>query len=827
MFTAERESDGVVFRQSDRLLRIRFITEAILRITCTQGREFIDRPSRIVVRQSGGAPFHLHEDQQSHVLSTGSLTVTVSKATGKLTYYSAAGELLTREPDTGGRTLTPKAVTRNLFRQNAEIETEQSVDGARAIAAEHETVFDREAFEAEIQFVLAENEALFGLGSHEEGYGNLRGRTRELYQQNMKAVVPHLVSTRGYSILFDCCSSMIFRDDEQSCSWWADVVDQLDYYFVYGGNFDRVMRAYRELTGPTPLPPQWAFGYVQSKERYVTAEEMVAVVSEYRRRRIPVDCIVLDWKSWPNGSGWGQKALDPLRFKDPTGFVRELHKLGAKLMVSIWPIMTGGCEDQRELMEQQMMLGNRSTYNAFDPEARKCYWEQARRGLFTHGVDAWWCDCTEPFEADWTGAVKPTPTERLRINTGASKLYLDPGEINAYSLVHSQGIYEGQRSVRQDKRVLNLTRSSYAGQHRYGTFTWNGDVSATWETLRRCIPEGVNFCATGEAYWTVDAGGFFVDDRPDFWFWRGEYPGGCRGLTPMDALAPDRNDTGSTDLGFWELYTRWLQYAAFLPMFRSHGTDVSREIWRFGEEGSLFYDAIAACIRLRYRLLPYIYSLAAEVAMEGKAMIRAVALEFPEDVSTHDLTDEYLFGRSLLVCPVTQPMYYGPNSLALVDARRTRLVYLPKGQHWFDFWSGKLHDGGQMIEAGAPLEHIPLFVRAGSIVPLTEPMQFVDEVQGAPYELHVYTGADAIFDLYKDAGDGYAYETGKYVLDRIQWSEYEQELVLHARKGGFSEMVREQEYRITFISLDGRREYRLRYKGDEVRLRMDEAIRCE
>jgi alpha-D-xyloside xylohydrolase len=289
------------------------------------------------------------------------------------------------------------------------------------------------------------------------------------------------------------------------------------------------MRGYRYLTGATPLPPKWAFGYVQSKERYVTAREMIDVVAEYRRRRVPLDCIVLDWKSWPNGEGWGQKSFDPMRFPDPEDFTEKLHELGAKLMVSIWPIMTGGCENQRELGERGLMLGNQSTYNAFLSEARACYWEQAQRGLFAHGVDAWWCDCTEPFEADWSGAVKLSLAERLAINTDASTLYLDAGEINTYSLVHSQGIYEGQRGVSESKRVLNLTRSSYAGQHRYGTFTWNGDVSATWETLRRCIPEGVNVCATGEAYWTVDAGGFFVDNKPDLWFWRGAYPGGCRG----------------------------------------------------------------------------------------------------------------------------------------------------------------------------------------------------------------------------------------------------------------------------------------------------------
>ena len=825
MYTVESQVDGVVFREDDRRLRIRFMTDSIVRITYTQGREFLDRPSRIVVASADEVAFALRTEEPQYVISTGTLNVTVNKYSGALSYFDSAGTVLMREPAGGGRSLTTKRVTRNVFRGSSTIATEQSIDGARVKAPEYETVFDRDAFEAKLEFVFAEGEALYGLGSHEEGYGNLRGHSRDLYQQNMKAVVPHIVSTRGYSVLLDCGSLMTFHDDAHGSFWRADVVDELDYYVIHGGTFDRVMRGYRHLTGATPLPPKWAFGYVQSKERYVTAEEMIEVVAEYRRRSIPVDCVVLDWKSWPNGKGWGQKSLDPLRFPDPENFAKKLHELDAKLMVSIWPIMTGGCENQRELDEHGLMLGNRSTYNAFLPEARACYWEQAKRGLFELGVDAWWCDCTEPFEADWSGAEKPSRAERLSINTEASKLYLDAGEINTYSLAHSQGIYEGQRSSRKDKRVLNLTRSSYAGQHRYGTFTWNGDVCATWETLRRCIPEGVNFCATGEAYWTVDAGGFFVDNRPDLWFWRGDYPEGCRGLTPMDALVPDVNDTGSTDLGFWELYTRWLQYAAFLPMFRSHGTDVPREIWRFGEEGSPFYDAIAACIRQRYSLLPYIYSLAAAVTLHGAAMVRAVALEFPEDVKTHGLSDEFLFGPSLLVCPVTQPMYYGQASLPISDAAKTREVYLPAGWGWFDFWSGRFYDGGKTVATDAPLERIPVFVRAGSILPMTEPMQFVDEDRNGAYEIRVYTGADASFTLYEDAGDGYAYEFGEQAFVFMEWNEKERELVVHRRNGTFPEMAQEREYRIVFISAAGTRRISRSYSGQEVRVRMDEVSR--
>jgi len=440
-------------------------------------------------------------------------------------------------------------------------------------------------------------------------------------------------------------------------------------------------------------------------------------------------------------------------------------------MVSIWPIMTGDCPNQRELQTRGLMLGNQSTYDAFSPEAREVYWAQANQGLFTHGVDAWWCDCTEPFEADWAGETRPEPGARLLLNTNAAKKYLDHGQINTFSLLHSQGIYEGQRRTTSAKRVVNLTRSGYAGQHRYATICWNGDICATWQTLRNCIPEGVNFCATGEPFWTVDIGGFFINHDPKLWFWRGDYPAGCRGLTDMNALEPDPADTGCRDLGFWELYTRWVQYAALLPMFRSHGTDAAREIWRFGGEGEPFYDAIAKFIRLRYQLIPYIYSLAAQVTQSGRAMLRAVALDFPNDPKTHHLTDQFLFGPALLVCPVTSPMYYEKNSQPITDAPKNRRVYLPAGVRWFDFWTEEVYEGGQTLTAAAPLETMPLFARAGSILPMTDPMQFVDEHPEAPYEIRVFRGADGDFTLYEDMGDSYDYETGAFEHVPLSWDD--------------------------------------------------------
>ncbi len=801
------------------LCRIGFLAPHIVRITCTvPEREFLERPSRIITADRSWTPFDLREDSSAFIISTSCLTVRVDRRTGALTYVHADGRELLHEPVRGGRWLTPKQVTRNVFRNDDAIDYSSSIDGARARPADYETVPDRIAYEAKVEFEFSPAEAIFGFGSHEEGYGNLRGRSRELYQQNMKAVVPIFVSTRGYAMLFDCASLMEFHDDALGSYWWADTVDELDFCLLSGDTFDDLTRANYRLTGVPPMLPRWAFGFFQSKERYVNGEEMLNVVREYRRRRIPLDVIVLDWKSWPTPGGWGQKCFDPVRFPSPSAFISEIHALGARLMVSIWPIMTGGCANQRELLERGLMLGNQSTYNAFDSEARGCYWEQAKRGFFDYGVDAWWCDCTEPFEADWSGAVKPESDARQDLNTAESKLYLDAGEINAYSLVHSQGIYEGQRRSSDAKRVVNLTRSSYAGQHRYATITWNGDICATWETLRRCIPEGLNFLATGEPYWTVDAGGFFIANDPRFWFWRGDYNDNCRGLTPPESLVPDLADTGCTDLGFSELYTRWMQYAAFLPIFRSHGTDAAREIWRFGEEGNPFYDALARCIRLRYQLLPYIYSLAAGITLRGGAILRTLALEFPDDVTTYDLTDEYLFGRSILVCPVTRPMYFSAGSTPIEDGPKSRGVYLPTGPDWYDFWTGAIHAGGQHLEAAAPLDTIPLFVRAGSILPLNAPMQFSDESPNAPIEVRVYTGANARFTLYDDAGDGYAYERCEYALLEMEWNEAASEMILHGRRGNFPEMRVVCEFDLVILSATNRFQHRLTYTGAEVRI---------
>jgi alpha-D-xyloside xylohydrolase len=811
--SAEHSGTAVVFTSGTHRMRIAFPTPAVARVTLTAGKPFLTTPSRVVTAVREGAACTLDESSDEYTVMTDGMRLEVNRATGALRYFRADGTLLFSEPARGGKWLIAKPLYRNVFERGAGTEGAQSIDGARAAALPHTTVFDRDAFEAKLEFCFSEDDALFGLGSYEEGYGNLRGRSREMYQQNMKAVVPHLVSSRGYGVLLDCGSLMTFHDDALGSYWWADAVDELDFYVIAGHTHDDVLRGYRHLTGRAPMPPRWAFGFIQSKERYVNAAELLDVAREYRCRNVPLDCIVLDWKSWPDGGGWGQKSFDAVRFPEPRMLTDELHALGIRLMVSVWPIMTGGCENQRELLDAGLMLGNASTYDAFKPKARALYWKQAERGLFAHGVDAWWCDCTEPFEADWTGAVKPEPHTRLLLNTEESKRYLAADEINLYSLLHSQGMYEGQRSATVDKRVLNLTRSSYAGQSRYGTVTWNGDICATWETLRRCIAEGLNFCATGEAWWTVDAGGFFLRNDPTLWFWRGDYDAGTRGLTPPDAIVPDAGDRGCTDLGFHELYTRWMQYAAWLPMMRSHGTDAAREIWRFGEPGGIFYDALASTIRERMRMLPYLYSVAAGVVFGGGDMMRALALEFPLDRVTHEVDDQFLCGPSLMICPVWRAMLHGSRSSSLDDTEQSRRVYLPQSNGWYDVSDGRCFQGGQWIDAPAPLARIPVFARAGSIVVRGPVRQHAGEMPDAAWEIAVYTGADALFTVYEDEGGSYAYEQGACARVTLQWNESANELIVRPRDGDYAGLLKERAIEVRVISPQGTWFARALYSG--------------
>jgi alpha-D-xyloside xylohydrolase len=554
-------------------------------------------------------------------------------------------------------------------------------------------------------------------------------------------------------------------------SLWSEVGDGLDYYVVQGPDLDDVVAGYRELTGRAPLMPRWALGLWQSRERYQTAQESLDVLAEFRKRGIPMDVIVQDWQYWLPDR-WGSHAFDPARFPDPAAWIREIHdRFQARLMISVWPKFYTGNENFRELQARGFLypetlkrptrdwLGHVHTfYDAFNPEARKLFWEQMNRLLFSKGVDAWWMDATEPelVGEGTAGALKATMNPTA-LGTGARMA-------NAYALANSQAVYEGQRRADPDKRVFILTRSAYAGIQRYASAVWSGDVSSDWASLRTQIPAGLNFALSGVPWWTTDVGGFAVPRR---WATRDPRP---------------------EDVEEWrELATRWFQYSTFAPLLRVHGQFPRREMWYFGDETHRAYRTQLAFDRLRYRLLPYAYSLAADVTRRHATIMRPLVMDFREDPAVLGIGDQFLFGPSLLVSPVTSP---GATS---------RPVYLPRAG-WYDFWTGVHHEGGRRLEAPAPYESLPLYVKAGSIVPMGPELQHTAEKPADPLTVWVYGGADTHFELYEDDGVSYGYERGAFSTIPLRWDEAAGALSIGARTGSFPGMPAGREIRVILVS---------------------------
>lgn len=659
--------------------------------------------------------------EENAILRTGGLVVTAERRSGAVRIEDGAGKLLSR---IHRFSLTEYDMLRTV---GGDTETRYTVDGVRVTVKNGEREFSRKSCHGAVTFDFTEEETLFGLGSHEEGYPNLRGQFVPLYQENMRIAVPVFVSTKGYGVLIDCTSVMTFdATDHRRGKFFLDSADAVDIWFVYGGDYDGVCRELCRLTGRTPMLPKWAAGYVQSKERYGSQKELIDIGRKYRELGIPIDVIVQDWLYWDDGM-WGNKHFNKERYPDPQALTDELHRMDLRLMVSIWPNLSGESEDRVELREAGHLLGDGSMVNAYDEAARAMYWKQAYEGLFRYGIDGWWCDSSEPYDAVWGGAERAPLPERMAKSVGEFKKYLDDGVLNVYSLHHSMGMYENQRRC-SDKRVVNLTRSGYAGQHRYGTVVWSGDCSANWETLRKQVRIMQNYIATGEAYWNSDIGSFFASGGYE-WFRDGDYPEGC------------------DDPGYRELYTRWLQFAAFTPMMRSHGTNTPREVWRFGERGTAYRDAIEGAIRLRYALLPYIYSVHAAVTFDGIMPVTPLALAYPGDREAAKASGEYLYGKSLLVCPVTDP---GAEEIT---------AYLPEGG-WYDYETEEFYEGGRYVKLPVSIGKIPLFVKAGAILPVAPPVQSTAELAGKTYELRIYEGADGEFTLYDDDGLDYAYEQG-------------------------------------------------------------------
>lgn len=556
--------------------------------------------------------------------------------------------------------------------------------------------------------------------------------------------------------------------EQNQFSFLSEAGQQVDYYFIHGNTMDEIIAGYRYLTGKAPIVPKWSLGFWQSRERYKNQQELLDVVKEYRKRRIPLDNIVLDWSYWKEND-WGSQEFDADRFPSPDSLIKELHDTyHTRFMISVWPKFYEGISAYRQFDKNGWLYprnvadrqrdwigkGYVSTfYDAFNKDARKGFWDLIQEKIYNKGVDAWWMDASEP---DILSNVSP---QKRKLQMSGTSLGPAAEWLNAYPLQNAKGIYEGQRSLDSNKRVFLLTRSGFAGSQRYGATIWSGDIGATWHDMKTQISAGVNFSMSGLPYWTMDIGGFVVEQRFE--------------------------KPGEKDLEEWrELLNRWWQFGAFVPLFRAHGQFPFREIYHIAPESHPAYQSMVQYTKLRYRLLPYIYSMAGAAYHKDYTIMRGLAMDFPKDTLAYSIADQYMFGSSILVNPVVE------------YKQRARPVYLPSGQGWYDFYNGKYYSGGQTIEATAPYERMPLFVKEGTILPVGPALQYTDEIPTDTLTLFIYRGKDAAYELYEDEGVNYAYEKGQYSLIPISYKEATGTLTVGQRSGQYNGMLQKRVLRI-------------------------------
>lgn len=737
-----KNENSVILNSEYMKMRLIPVTDNIIHITITKSEDFIEKtPIGLCYKQSD-VKLSISDCGDHIELKTKEISAHINKSDSSIKYYDNSNNLLCREI---GHELELFKAMKPLPKNTDEVKYIETPDGKKPVIENPQKVFYKYLYRSKLLFKFNDGEALYGFGQYTEGKLNIRHSIRYIHHANMQIALPLMVSTNGYGILFNLYCPMIFDDTGEVSYLYSEGSEELDFYFIKGAPND-VVTGYRYLSGKASLLPKWAYGYIQSMERYENQDELIDVLKEYRRRKLGIDCIVLDWMSW-HGDCWGDKNLDPERFQSPEEMMNQIHKLNGHLMVSIWPNMDKG-ENHDEMSNKNFFLPNSTIYNAFLPDARNIYWEQVNEGLFSKGIDAFWCDSSEPLIPEWGRSIEPPAAV-------AYKNYIDAFEncstidiANAYSLYHCQSVYNGMR--KSSKRAFILTRSSYIGQQKYGAVLWSGDTSARWDVFRKQIAEGLSMSASGYPWWTLDIGGFFTKSGKE-WHWNGDY-----------------ND-GTADLGYCELYVRWYQYAAFLPIFRAHGTDTRREIWAFGDKGSLFYDILVKYNQLRYKLMPTIYSIAGTVWKNDLSFFSPVSFIFYTDKKTYDIKDQFMVGNDIMVCPVTEPMYYNAGSVPISQSSKTRTVYLPFGTGWYDFYTNEYYEGGQTITVNAELDTIPVFVREGAIILTGEAAEYAMHNSDKPITINVYTGKNGHFEFYEDSGDGYGYEKGDYSITNIYW----------------------------------------------------------
>ena len=603
-------------------------------------------------------------------------------------------------------------------------------------------------FHVHATFDARPDEGYYGLGQHQLGWMDHRGWEVPLwhdYKAHGGEVIgiPFLVTDAGYGVVWDNPSrSQVMPGRGRETLWWAEVGEAVSLFVVAGANADAIYRGYRTLTGPTPLPPLAALGYIQCKQRYASRDELMRVARTYREKGYPCDVLVVDWFHWKT---LGDLDLDEAHWPDPAGMNRELADMGYRVMISCWPRFMKESRHYDELERRGWFMTDASGQTVYgtpedqrgalldttDPDAGRWYWDAIQASYGERGFGAWWLDEDEP-------DISPHPFY-LHAGTGA-RVH------NLYPLVHTRAIYEGHRRDRDD-RCLTLTRSAYHGAQQYGTTFWSSDIHPRWDVFKRQIPCGLNFCATGFAWWSSDIGGWQA--MPE-----AAEPEAGQYKSLLIETGEHRHDPDAA-ANYPELYVRWFQYGAFCPTFRAHGTRPENEVWSYGEQAEAI---LVKYLKLRYRLLPYLYSLAWEVSQTGSPFMRALFMDFPHDPNVRDLKDQYMFGPAFLVAPVHDP-----------GARR-RTVYLPRGAGWYDYWTRQRYEGGQAVEVDAPLDTLPLFVRAGSVIPFGPVVDHTGIAQ-TDLEVHVYEGEDGCFQLYRDDGVSYAYERGQYSLTTLKWDD--------------------------------------------------------
>lgn len=585
-------------------------------------------------------------------------------------------------------------------------------------------------------------------------------------------------------------------EEQGKQSWWSEMTRQLDYYFIAGDDMDEVISGYRTLTGKSPIMPKWAMGYWQSREKYNTQAEMLGALKGFRDRRIPIDNIVLDWNHWPENA-WGSHEFDKARFPDPQAMVDSIHAMHGRMMISVWPKFYTTTEHFKEFDENGWMyqqsvkdslkdwVGPGYTYgfyDAYSADARKLFWKQMYEHYYPLGIDAWWMDASEPNVRDCTDL------QYRKDLCGPTALGPSAEFFNAYALMNADAIYNGQRGVDNNKRVFLLTRSGFAGLQRYSTATWSGDIATRWEDMKAQISAGLNFAVSGIPYWTMDIGGFCVENR---------YVAGQKQW--------NETKTENADYKEWrELNTRWFQFGAFCPLYRAHGQYPLREPWEIAPEGHPAYKSIVYYTKLRYNLMPYIYSLAGMTWFKDYTLMRPLVMDFTADTDVNNISDQFMFGPAFMVSPVYE---YGA---------RSREVYFPQAEGWYDFYTGKFQKGGEKVEVKAPYERVPLYVRAGAIVPYGEDIQYTDEKPADHIILYVYQGADGEFTLYEDEGVNYNYEQGKYAMIPMEYDEEEKTLTIGKREGSFPGMLEKRTFTVVKVNPDKAQPFNLNAKGVEV-----------